>query len=144
MSKLLGYAQEIAAHNGTNRRENPNLIAVPDFKCSKCGQPKPRTAFHESNASDRSREVTSQCRECRSQTYFDRRYPKTICAQCLRHRPLDENRICRSCNEETGLRQCTACGHLLALYLEYYSGRRICRTCSKQRRGRKPDLTELS
>lgn len=112
------------------------LVPQQTYYCSKCERHKPRNAFHEANANDRQREVTSQCRDCRSGTYFERRYPGSICAQCLQHRPLDRNRICSACNGETGLRQCKVCRDLLPLYLLFYTGRRACKNCSKARRQR--------
>jgi len=110
---------------------------VQSFTCSKCQQAKPRAAFHEANARDRKREVTSQCRECRSEVYFEKRYPDSVCAQCLKHRPLDRNKICASCNEEAALRQCRQCTELLPVLLEFYGSRKTCKRCSKSLRARR-------
>ncbi len=102
------------------------------FSCSKCLKDKPRSAFHEAAADDRQREVTSQCRDCRSEKYFERRYPDTVCGQCLKHRPLDKNKICSQCNEDTGLRECKGeCGELLSVFLAFYDKRKVCNSCAK-------------
>ena len=67
------------------------------YVCSGCKNSKPRGEFHEAHYTDRSRVVTSRCRGCRSEDYFTDRY-KTVCGQCRRHRPLDQNRVCKKCN----------------------------------------------
>jgi len=101
--------------------------------CSSCRDPKPRDEFHESVSEDRTRKVTSQCRECRSRSYFSKRYD-TICDQCLQHRPLNKNRICSKCNEDSGLRQCRGCDELLPVLLQFEGIRKICKPCRKLRR----------
>lgn len=103
------------------------------YKCSLCGQEKERQDFHESKASDRNREVTSQCKECRKESYYNQRY-KEVCSCCLKHRPLDKNSVCRKCNAESGLRQCKGkCGRILPLFLYYYGRSCICKDCLKER-----------
>lgn len=115
------------------------MATTPLFWCSKCRTKKPRNQFHEAKATDRKRPVTSQCRECRSEAWHERRYPDTICAQCLKHRALDKNRICGVCNEESALRQCRGpCREILPLYLKFEEKRLVCRDCwSKLRRLRR-------
>ena len=98
------------------------------FVCSGCGEPKPRGEFHEAHYRDRKREVTSRCRACRSEDYFSKRY-ETICAQCMRHRPLDSNGICKRCNEETGMRECNGCREILLLFVEFRGARKTCEKC---------------
>jgi hypothetical protein len=79
--------------------------------------------------------VTSHCRDCRREAYYQTRYPKTICAQCRKHRKLNKNKVCVACNEESALRQCRGpCRALLPLYLNFYGTRKVCRDCSKAAR----------
>lgn len=104
------------------------------FLCSKCGLNKPRIAFHETRALDRQREVTSRCRECRKETRYESLYPETICAQCLLHRELDQNKICADCNRESGLQECRRCKEMLPLFLSYHVGRRQCIACQREMR----------
>lgn len=105
------------------------------YRCSgPCGLEKPRGDFHEWSEAGRLREVTSRCRECRSEDYFTKRY-KTVCAQCMRHRPLDKNEVCARCNAESGLKQCHGpCGALLSLYLGFDANRKTCKHCRRQLR----------
>ncbi len=98
------------------------------FTCSGCGKEKLRTDFHEAHYNDRKREVTSRCRECRREDYHARRYP-TVCIQCLKHRALDTNSICRGCNEDNGMRQCLRCCELLLSFVEFRGSRRTCTKC---------------
>jgi len=101
------------------------------FTCSGCNLPKPRGQFHEAHYSDRKRPVTSRCQECRSEDYFTKRY-KTVCAQCGRHRPLNQNFVCKHCNEDTGLRECSGpCGALLPALLSFDGKRTTCKSCRK-------------
>lgn len=101
------------------------------YRCSKCNAQKSRSGFHEAKPSPkRRREVTSRCKTCRSEARYEILYPDTICMQCERHRPLDRNRICQPCNEESGLRQCRGpCGEVLPMYLKFYGHRQICKDC---------------
>ncbi len=101
------------------------------FKCSGCELPRPRGEFHEAHYSDRKRPVTSRCQTCRSEDYFTKRY-KTVCVQCTRHRPLDDNRVCKKCNEESALRQCRGpCNQILPSFLSFDGKRTTCKTCRK-------------
>lgn len=101
------------------------------YKCSGCENPKIRGDFHEAHYTDRERPVTSRCRECRSEDYFTARY-KTVCGQCQRHRPLNNNRVCKRCNEDSGLRECRGtCGSLLPALLSFDGKRTTCKTCRK-------------
>lgn len=108
-------------------------MTKPTYTCSGCGKPKLRSDFHEAHYDDRKREVTSRCRECRSEDYFSKRYD-TICIQCMKHRPLDENETCKKCNAENGIRQCNGCSELLALYVEFRGERKTCEKCRATRR----------
>jgi hypothetical protein len=119
------------------------MASTTEFRCSKCRQKKPRKHFHETKASRRrGRLVTSRCRECRSESRYERLYPDTVCQQCLKHRALDKNRICAPCNEESGLRQCRGeCQEVLPLYLKFEIKRLSCRDCwAKLRRLRSRGL----
>jgi hypothetical protein len=101
------------------------------YMCSGCENPKVRGDFHEAHYTDRERPVTSRCRECRSEDYFKSRY-KTVCAQCRRHRPLDQNRVCKKCNEESALRECRGpCGSLLPALISFDGKRTTCKSCRK-------------
>ena len=100
------------------------------YDCSGCKRVLPRVAFHETTAQDRLREVTSQCRECRSESYFKRRYPETKCAQCLKHRPIDSNKNCPKCNEEGGLRECHSCLRVKSSMLDFYGSKKRCHDCA--------------
>lgn len=103
------------------------------FRCSDCGDDKVRVDFHEERRDDRKRAVTSRCRQCRSDAYFAERYPE-ICIQCLKHRPIDSNKICPRCNDERGFRQCRICGDLKLKFFEFYGTRRICKDCFRDLR----------
>ena len=104
------------------------------YKCSECGKEKERQEFHESKASDRKREVTSQCKECRKEGYYQKRYPD-LCGCCLKPRPLDKNSVCRKCNMESGLRQCKGlCNQVLPVFLYFYGRSCICKECSKAKK----------
>jgi len=102
------------------------------FECSGCGLLKPRSAYHEAHYTDRKRPVTSRCQECRSEDYFSKRY-ETVCAQCMRHRPLNSNGCCKYCNEEQALRECSACDEILPLFLCFDGKRTTCKNCRKLR-----------
>lgn len=90
-------------------------------------------------ASDRVREITSQCRLCRSEAYFAKRYPKT-CAICDKHRRLAQNKACDVCNDLDGLRECRRCRDLLPVKLKFHGDRKRCSDCEnalrRLRRGR--------
>lgn len=108
------------------------------YLCAKCKDPLPRGEFHEWRATDRRRPVSSRCARCRSEDYYTKRY-KTVCAQCLRHRPLDKNQVCAKCNAESGLRQCHGpCNALLPLYMEFDKNRKTCKKCRKDLRASSP------
>lgn len=101
------------------------------YVCSGCKNSKPRGEFHEAHYTDRSRVVTSRCRDCRSEDYFTDRY-KTVCGQCRRHRPLDQNRVCKKCNEDSGLRECRGpCESMLVALLSFDGKRTTCKACRK-------------
>ncbi len=101
------------------------------YTCSGCKIPKPRGEFHEAHYTDRKRVVTSRCRECRSEDYFTDRY-KTICGQCRRHRPLNQNHVCKQCNEDSGLRECRGtCSSILPALLSFDGKRTTCKSCRK-------------
>src|SRR6266436_5030484 len=106
-----------------------------EYKCAKCKLVKIRSEFHETKIRpDRNRPVTSRCKKCRSDAYFSKKAPGQTCIQCLRPRRLDKNRICKKCNEDTGLRQCRGvCGEILPLYLQFYSKRTVCIECNKSK-----------
>lgn len=95
--------------------------------CSRCRRPRKRREFHE-RSSNTKRPVTAWCRFCRSDEYLAKKY-KTVCPQCLKHKKLDKNKICRHCNAEAGLKQCAACNHILPLHLEFYSRQSRCKRC---------------
>lgn len=122
--------KSILRQRDCNDGPNLELVEPITFECSKCKLPKPREEFHEAKGEDRKRDVTSQCRSCRSESYFAHRYPDQICAQCQRHRALDKNKVCPECNDEGGLRQCRVCTELLPLFLKFYSGRKTCKDCA--------------
>jgi hypothetical protein len=102
------------------------------FKCSGCDRDDlPRGAFHEAHYTDRKRVVTSRCRLCRSEDYFTDRY-ETVCGQCRRHRPLNQNHVCKQCNEDSGLRECRGtCGSILPALLSFDGKRTTCKSCRK-------------
>lgn len=109
---------------------------MPAYTCSRCNDDKPSRDFHEAKPSDRKRSVTSRCKECRREARYERLF-ETVCAQCLRHRALDKNKVCKKCNADSGLRQCRGpCVELLALYMEFDGRRTTCKTCRNNlRRG---------
>lgn len=114
------------------------------FKCSGCPIPKTRGEFHEAHYSDRTRPVTSRCRSCRSEDYFTNRY-KTVCAQCGKHRPLNQNHVCKRCNEDSGLRECGGpCGALLPALLSFDGKRTTCKSCRKVRQQTRPESTSAA
>lgn len=101
------------------------------YACSSCGKDGDRGDFHEAHYRDRQREVTSQCRLCRSNGYFRSRY-KTICLQCQQPRPLNQNKVCKHCNEDSGLRECRgSCGEILPAALSFDGKRTTCKACRK-------------
>lgn len=101
------------------------------LRCTGCGDPKSKNAFH---LDPRPRGRSYRCAECRSDAYFAGRY-KTVCAQCLKPRPLARNKVCRGCNAEAGLRECRGpCGMLLLVQLEFYDRRAVCRRCLRASR----------
>lgn len=103
----------------------------PTYLCSGCGFPKIRGEFHEAHYTDRKRVVTSRCRTCRSGDYFKGRY-KTVCLQCQQPRPLNQNKVCKHCNEDSGLRECRgACGEILPAALSFDGKRTTCKSCRK-------------
>ena len=103
----------------------------PKFICSGCKDPLNRGDFHEARYTDRNRPVTSRCRMCRSNDYFRSRY-KTICLQCRQPRPLNQNKVCKGCNEDSGLRECRGeCGSLLPAALSFDGKRTTCKACRK-------------
>lgn len=102
-----------------------------EFQCSSCIRMLPRADFHETAAHDRLRVVTSQCRDCRSDAYYKRRYPDSKCDQCLKHRPVNSNKICKGCNEDSGIRECRGCRQVKSALLEFYGEKTVCRQCSK-------------
>jgi hypothetical protein len=105
------------------------------YACSKCGATKPRNDFHEAQERDRDRPVTSQCKECRSEAYYQKRYPDSVCSQCSKHRQLDRNGQCGDCNAAAGLRECNECKELLPIPLAYYEGKRDrCKVCLRLKR----------
>ncbi len=128
---------------GESHRISPKGTAMNEelFTCSKCHRQKPRSEFHKRwNEKQNCWFVTSQCASCRSDAYLAKRY-KTVCPQCLKHKPLDKNKICRHCNEENGLKQCSACGHLLPIFLEFYSRQRRCKRCLKAASGQQEKVS---
>jgi hypothetical protein len=101
------------------------------YVCSGCKNPLNRGDFHEAHYTDRKRPVTSRCRLCRSDDYFASRY-KTICAQCRKPRPLNQNRVCKRCNEDSALRECRGpCGALLPALISFDGKRTTCKSCRK-------------
>jgi hypothetical protein len=94
----------------------------------------PRAAFHEFKSGRRRRGVTSRCRECRREDYFEARYPDTTCASCQKHRPVSAtDQVCRACHEAMGLRECTGpCGRILAALMFFYGRSCKCKDCQKQ------------
>jgi hypothetical protein len=107
-----------------------NLVDMDDYKCAGCGSVLPRSRFHEFRGQDRTRPVTSRCKACRSEAYYESKY-LTKCACCLKSRELDVNLSCKACNEASGLRQCLKCGEVLPLYLKFYGRSRTCKNCQK-------------
>jgi len=124
---------------------NPNLYGMSEshsYTCTgPCGRADlPRNAFHEFKSPRRGRQVTSRCRECRREDYFKARYPDTICGSCMKHRPVENDGICRNCHEELGLRICNDedCGKLLPSFLMFHGKSKVCKTCQKKRLTEKP------
>lgn len=104
------------------------------FRCSGCGDKLPRRNFHEAHYLDRGRQVTSRCRLCRREDYYTKAYPNSICMQCLKHRPLDTNDICKGCNAANGVRQCHGvCNDILPILLGFERSRTICKLCRATR-----------
>lgn len=125
----------------------PNLIGMDEqketYECSKCGRTLGRFGFHETRTNDRVRPVTSQCKECRSESYFEKKY-STICNCCLKHRQIDSNGMCRKCNEESGLRQCYAgCGRVLPLFLYFFGRSRVCKDCVKNPKNQTQQIKQM-
>lgn len=110
---------------------------IETWECAGCLHQLPRNAYHEFKSPDRSRPVTSRCRECRREDYFRTRYPETVCGSCKKHRPLNLNKVCARCNDEMGLRECLEPDHvgarLLPLYLSFYNRERTCKVCKKSK-----------
>lgn len=104
--------------------------------CTRCEKDR-ENDFH-LGASRRNEHHQGWCRKCRSDAYFEERYP-TKCSLCEEHRPLWGNGICRECNEQMGLRECRTCTDLLPVLIGFYGHQRICKTCKRTRRssGRK-------
>lgn len=105
------------------------------YECSKCLVLLSRDNFHEFQAKDRKRDVTSQCKKCRSVDYFSDRYSDK-CAQCLGNRKLDKNKICSKCNAESGIRECRTCGEMLPMFLSFYGARKTCIKCNRKGRAK--------
>lgn len=104
------------------------------YDCSKCGATKTRNDFHEAQERDRDRPVTSQCKECRSEAYYRKRY-KSPCSLCKKHRQIDQNGQCKECNGKSGLRECNECKELLPIPLAFYDGKKDrCKTCLRLKR----------
>lgn len=116
--------------SGTKKRTNLRGMSEALFVCSHCNLPKPQSRFDEKICEDRIRPVTSWCASCRSDGYFQKRYP-TPCSTCGRHRKLLSNGVCVKCNEEVGLRQCRKCGFLLPSLLSFHRKKKTCEQCSR-------------
>jgi hypothetical protein len=112
---------------------NANLVYMNEkYICSHCKQELPRSAFHESNSTDRGRPVTSRCKKCRSLAYKSKIYT-TLCGCCRTPSKLEDNGMCHKCNEASGLRYCRECNSFLPLYLYFFGRMAICKTCKKAR-----------
>lgn len=106
-------------------------LAMPEmYECSFCHKELPRSAFHEAHAVDRQRPVTSRCKKCRSDSYYNNRY-ETKCGSCQHNARLDKNGCCQKCNTAMGLKQCRQCDELLPLYLMFYGRSAICKKCKR-------------
>jgi hypothetical protein len=105
-------------------------------RCTTCKDLKPVVDFHVDNRLERKNQCSSKCKSCRSANY--RKKYSNSCSLCeMSFAKLDRNKVCRKCNAEAGLLQCIACGHLLAMFLEFTDGKTICRTCLNARRREK-------
>ncbi len=119
------------AHLAVNDYPHKNI----HIECSgPCKKSLPCSEFHHSYGADRKRQFTSRCRSCRSEARFAGLFPDTVCIQCLGHRPLDKNNTCAKCNAENGFRQCSSCGGLLLLFLQFYGRKKICKICAAEQR----------
>ncbi len=99
-------------------------------KCAKCREPKNRRDFDECGYKDRKSQITPRCKLCRSDDYYSKKC-NTICIECLRPRPLDNNQICKKCNELHGLKECKVCKNLLIKLLHFVPGYRTCKECKR-------------
>lgn len=102
-------------------------------KCAGCNTDKPADEFHQFRHSARVRQITSRCKECRSEVYYRDRYPTQTCGLCRKHRPLNNDGICNGCHDALGIRECRGkCGEILPVLLCFYAGRsRVCKKCRK-------------
>lgn len=98
------------------------------IKCSSCNQPKPSSDFHQKSGVNT---IMSRCRTCRSELRYENLY-ETICKLCLRHRPTDQDGICRKCLKSRGLRRCRRCRLLDSAALSFTGNRAICKSCLRQ------------
>ena len=112
--------------------QDSNLCGIMDenklFKCSSCHLGMPSTSFHRFYTSNRLRVVTSQCKSCRSNTYYAKRY-NTVCACCTKRRPLKANGQCRKCNADSGIRECKVCKQPLPMFLKFIGRCAVCKDC---------------
>ena len=101
------------------------------YRCSGCDKDLPESDFHGFSTPGRKRPVASRCRACRKEAYYSSRYEKT-CACCMKHRPLQSNGVCRTCNEESAVRECRHCARVLPLFLSFFGRSCICKDCRKE------------
>lgn len=98
------------------------------YDCAGCKKSLPGMDFHHFETPGRSRPVTSRCKACRREAYYESRYPD-ICGCCVKHRPLQPNGVCRTCNEESGVALCRSCNKVLPLFLSFFGRSRVCKNC---------------
>ena len=96
-------------------------------QCSQCRKNKNIGMFYTKN--DRSSDIDSACIECRSKSYFKKKY-KTKCCKCLNYKKLNINETCSTCNKLDNKKECRKCNKLLKLE-DFYVTKSRCKNCCR-------------
>ena len=102
------------------------------FKCSKCKQEKLGSEFRIDKVYTK-RVVAYKCKEC-SYRYENKIFPK--CKECdvKKARGICSNGLCKTCNDNFNLKECTKCHKVLLKDLEFETNKASfkseCKTCS--------------
>ena len=95
--------------------------------CVNCGFPKESKDFYVRSTKHG---LTRQCRLCYSLKKLAKKYDD-VCVGCSKPCIMDRNSKCSRCNKEEGLKQCSVCGMLKLLFMDFYKGFGMCKVCSK-------------